>query len=96
MEFLTGCLYVLCTAVQILLDVFMYAIFLHAILSWFVFDEDAWYMRLLALLAAPAIYPVRALFDRFGWFDGLPIDVSPMVAMLLLTFLSAFLPSIPL
>lgn len=96
MDLLTGFLYVLCTSVQVLLDVFMYAIFLRAILSWFIFDEDAWYIRLLDLISAPVLFPLRALFDRFGWFDGLPIDLTPMIAMLLLTFLTAFLPSIPL
>ena len=95
MDFLSGLLYVLCETVRLSLDLFMYAIFLRAILSFIVFNEDAWYIRLLDLLTRPVLYPLRALFDRFGWFAGLPIDFTPMIAMLLLSFLSALLPQIP-
>ena len=91
----TDLLYVLCTAVRLLVDLLWFALLLRAILSWFVTDEEAWYVRLLDALTEPVIFPFRALFAKFGWFEGLPIDVAPLFAMIALSILSGVLPSIP-
>ena len=34
---------------------------------------------------------IRALFDRMGWFRNFPIDLSFLVAFLLLSFVSGAL-----
>ena len=91
----TGIMYVLCTAVYILLDVMWFALLIHAVLSWFVTDTEAWYMRLLEAVSAPAVYPIRALFHRFGWFEDLPVDFAPTFAMLALFIITGLLPVIP-
>lgn len=96
MGFASGLLYVVCTAVRLLVDLLWFALFLRAILSWFVIDEDAWYIRLLDALCEPVCFPFRALFARFGWFEGLPIDVSPLFAMIVLSLLSGLLPAVPI
>jgi uncharacterized protein YggT (Ycf19 family) len=88
-------MYVLCSAVYVLLDFMWLALMLHAILSWFVPDEDAWYMRALSAISLPAVYPFRALFARFGWFEDLPIDLAPMFAMVALFLITGLLPAIP-
>jgi YggT family protein len=95
MGFLTGFLYVICTAIQLFIDLLWFALLLRAILSWFVTNEDAWYIRLLDALCEPTLFPIRALFAKFGWFENLPVDVSPLFAMLLLSLISGFLPAIP-
>ena len=95
MGILSPLLYVVCTALALLVDVLWFALFLRAILSWFVFDDGVWYMRLLDALTEPVLFPFRALFARFGWFSGLPIDLSPLFAMIALSLLSGFLPAVP-
>ena len=39
------------------------------------------------MVTEPIILPIRALFARLGWFQNLPIDISFLVAYLLLTVL---------
>ncbi len=39
----------------------------------------------------PFIVPVRALCDRFGWFEGLPIDMPFFLTFILLSVLTAVL-----
>lgn len=96
MGFLSLFLYVVCTAIRLLVDLLWFALFLRAILSWFVYDEDVWYIRLLDVITEPVLFPFRALFAKFGWFEGLPIDVAPLFAMILLSLLSGLLPAVPL
>ena len=88
-------LVILQNTVTIVLSVLQLAMLVRAILSWFVTDEEAWYVRLLDALTEPVIFPFRALFANFGWFEGLPIDVAPLFAMIALSILSGVLPSIP-
>lgn len=95
MPFLSGAMYVLCEAVYLLLNIMWLALVARAILSWFVFDEEAWYIRLLDAICAPAVFPFRALFDRFGWFESLPIDLAPLFAMIALSFITSLLPVVP-
>lgn len=96
MGFVSGLLYVVCTALALLVDVLWFALFLRAILSWFVFDDGVWYMRLLDALTEPVLFPFRALFAKLGWFSNMPIDLSPLFAMIALSLLSGFLPAVPI
>ena len=51
------------------------ALLVRAILSWFVREGDSPFSSLLILITEPLILPVRHLCDRFGWFQGVPMDV---------------------
>lgn len=88
--------YMLVQLVYIFLDVMMVAMLLRAILSWFAFAE--WANRigsLLYVLTEPLIWPVRSLFNRFGWFEGLPLDIPFFVTSLLLMVLRFLLNMLP-
>lgn len=67
----------------------------RAVLSWFPLREDHPVILFVAMVTEPIVAPVRALLDRLGWFQNLPIDVSFFFAYLLLilveTLLGAFL-----
>jgi len=54
-------------------------------------DEDSPVENFLYTVTEPVIAPVRALCDRFGWFEGLPVDMSFFITFILLSVLTALL-----
>ncbi len=83
--------YFIVSIVRILLFVVQTAMLLRAILSWFFMDEDNRVMAILYAVTEPFIVPVRALFEKLGWFRNLPIDISFFVTYLLLSIISMLL-----
>ena len=57
---------------------------IRAVLSWFPMREDHPILLFVVMVTEPIIAPVRALLDKLGWFRNLPIDISFLVAYLLL------------
>jgi YggT family protein len=58
------------------------AIFLRAILSWFVQDPRNPLIELLDQVTEPILAPLRRVVPRIGM-----IDITPLVAIILLQFL---------
>ena len=85
-------LYVLARTGQVLLGLIYSAMFLRAILSWFVRDEESVLMGLLAFVTEPAILPVRGILMRFRFVRECPIDVSFVATFMLIFFLQQTLP----
>ncbi len=79
---------------------FLYALqmmmFIRAILSWIMPDTDNPIIGFLVTMTEPVIYPIRALLSRFEFFNSMPIDMSFMVAYLVLILVSALLPAVAL
>lgn len=67
------------------------ALFLRAILSWFMREGESVIMTFLAYITEPLILPIRRLCDRFGWFRGVPIDMPFLLTALLVSFLTVLL-----
>ena len=67
------------------------AMFLRAVLSIFIMDESK-IMDFLYVVTEPFLYPLRALFEKMHWFEGLPIDVSFMATYLVISLLTVILP----
>jgi uncharacterized protein YggT (Ycf19 family) len=63
---------------------------LRAVFSLLGFDEETVIGALLYYVTEPVVMPVRALLERLGWFQGLPIDMSFLFASLLLNFILMF------
>ncbi len=59
-----------------------YLIFIRAILSWFPISRDNFLVELLFQLTEPVLSPLRRVIPTFGM-----IDLSPLVAILLLQLL---------
>jgi len=76
---------ILAGTAQALLFALEICMLLRAILSWFPIREDNPILVFVTMVTEPLILPIRALFERLGWFQNLPIDVSFFVAYLLLT-----------
>jgi len=70
-------------------QVIMYLIFGRAMLSWFIRDMSNPIMRLLVGLTEPILRPIRDALVKFN-IGGNMIDFSPLVALLLIQLLSAF------
>lgn len=87
---MTLALIIIKNAVCILLMAIQLAMLLRAILSWFPIDNR--FVDFLHNVTEPFIYPIRRLFERFGWFRGLPIDVSFLVAYMLISVILMILP----
>ena len=88
-------LYVLAATVKLALEVIYFAMFLYAILSWFVM-EDAPIMYVLAVITSPVVLPVRAITSRIPALQRAPVDFSFLIAFVLLMFVISMLPPISL
>jgi YggT family protein len=77
--------------VMVLLSAVELCMLVRAVLSWFPIRDDNPILRFVHTVTEPLIAPIRALFDRMGWFRNFPIDLSFLVAFLLLSFVSGAL-----
>lgn len=83
--------YVLTVTVRYLITAIQLLMFARAILSWLPVDEDNPIVNFLYAVTEPVIMPVRAVMERFGWFEGMPIDMSFFITFLLLSILEVML-----
>ena len=65
--------------VEVFTDIMIAAIFLRAILSWFITDPRNTLITVLDQITEPILSPLRRVVPRVGMFD-----ITPMVAMILL------------
>ena len=56
----------------------------RAVLSWLPIGDDNPILKFVFMVTEPIIIPIRALFEKLGWFQNMPIDISFLVAYLLL------------
>ena len=82
--------FVIKNAAILLLSFVQIAMLIRAILSWFPIDNR--FVDFVCTMTEPFIYPVRRLFEKMGWFQGLPVDVSFMASYLLITVILILLP----
>ncbi len=73
-----------------LLGVMEILIVVRAVLTWISPTGGRW-MDFLFWVTEPFLEPIRALFERWGFFRHSPIDFSPLIAVLLLGLSSALL-----
>ncbi len=65
-----------------LIDALIFLIFAYSILSWFRLDPRNPILRLVNGIIEPLLHPIRAILPALG-----PVDLSPLVAMLVLWLL---------
>ncbi|MBQ2308770.1 MAG: YggT family protein [Clostridia bacterium] len=76
--------------VCIILSALQLAMFIRAIMSWFPTESNK-FENFLYVITEPLIIPIRKLFEKFNWFQGLPIDISFFVTYLLLSIITLLL-----
>ena len=69
--------------IQLLLNVMIFAIFARAILSWFPIDRNGPVVQAINAVTEPMLEPLRRVIPMVG-----AVDITPMVAILVLVFLS--------
>ncbi len=70
----------------------MLLLLIRALLPFLTFiDEDSAFSDFIYAVTEPVLMPVRALLDRFGIGEGIPIDISFIVTYLLLSLLHTLL-----
>ncbi|MCA9849630.1 MAG: YggT family protein [Dehalococcoidia bacterium] len=73
-------------AVGYLVQFLAFAIFARAILTWFPIDRNGPIVQFLNAVTDPVLEPLRKVIPPIGM-----IDITPMVAMLLLFFIASAL-----
>jgi YggT family protein len=77
--------------VQALLAVVQLCFLVRAILSWFPVRDDNPILSFVCMVTEPFVAPIRALFDKMGWFRNFPLDMSFFVAFVLVSMLDSLL-----
>ena len=72
--------------IALILRILYFSIFLRAINSWFPIDQNISLVRSLDTITEPIIEPIRKILPTFGMFD-----LSPLIAIILLSFLTNIL-----
>ncbi len=80
-------IYVLVIFALRFIEILSLAMFVRAILSWFIMDGEGKFMRFLYVLTEPVVYPFRKLFYKLNWFQGTPVDVSFICGILSLSLM---------
>lgn len=83
--------YVVSVTVRYIIAAIQFMMMGRAIISWFPIDEDNPIVTFLYAVTEPIIIPVRSLLEHFGWFQGLPIDMSFFITFILLSIIEMFL-----
>ena len=90
---MNGGLWLLLRFVLLMLDVISLAMLGRAVLSWFSMGEQTKIGTFLYVVTEPVILPIRNLCARFGWFQGLPLDMPFLISMVILTLVSTVIQS---
>ena len=72
--------------VGMLIQGLIFAIFIRSLISWFPIARESLIVRGLDLVTEPVLEPLRRLIPRIGM-----IDITPMVAIIVLAVLQAVL-----
>jgi len=85
-------LYVLIKFVIVFLDIILLAMLVRAVMSWFVgIAGESPILNFLYVITEPLIIPVRMICHRFGWFQGLPVDIPFLITTFILCLISTLL-----
>lgn len=79
-----GILYLLIASVRLILSAWYLLFIISAVLSWLP-DIDNAFKDFVFSVTEPVLAPIRDLFDRLGVSSALPIDLSFLVVMILLS-----------
>ena len=74
--------------VAVVLNIFQLALFIRVVMSWFPLSSSAArsVMDIVVRITEPVLGPIRRALPSFGG-----IDISPIVAILLLTFITSLI-----
>lgn len=82
--------------VDLILGVLLLAMLVRSIMSIFLMGEENAFSLFLYYFTEPFVIPVRRVFEKLGWFEGLPIDMSFFVTTILIGMILTALYAIPM
>ncbi len=91
MQFVIDCIVMLVKAMLSVIDL---ALFIRAIMSWIMPENDGRFAQIIYSLTEPVIYPFRKFAMRFEIFRTMPIDMGFLFAVIAVTAIRALLPSV--
>jgi YggT family protein len=91
---LTALVFLIVSFVHVIIGVLQLLMMIRAIFSWLPSWEDTGIFRFVILVTEPIIIPIRKLLSRSSFLSGLPIDISFLIAWLLLNGISYLLPPV--
>ena len=84
-------LLILANTTVALLSILELCMLVRAVLSFLPIRDDHPVLSFVEMVTEPVVAPIRALFDRFDWFQNSVLDVPYIVAFLLISLLSGIL-----
>jgi YggT family protein len=72
------------TAINYLLEILKYAIIARAVLSFFPISGYNPLVRILYQVTEPILSPIKRMMDNSGFGKNMMIDITPIIALLLL------------
>lgn len=83
-------MYILVTILLKFVSILQWLIILDALLSWFIPPRSNTFSRVIGIVIDPIVEPFRRLQDRF-MSNSMPIDFSPVLAILFLGLVQSFI-----
>lgn len=78
-------------ALGLLLMIIQWSIVIRALLSWFPISKENMILRIVYQITEPILTPIRRLIENTSFGRNSMIDLSPMIAILILWSISSFL-----
>jgi len=78
-------LYILVSFVVVFLDAALIAFFARMIVSFFTMGGESKLYLILYYFTEPLVTPIRVLCEKFGWFEGVPLDIPFFITSLILS-----------
>ena len=82
---------IVANSVVALLYALQFLMFGRAVMTWFAPDEDNKLAQFLFMTTEPIVYPIRQLLNKIEFFGNMPIDMSFLVAMVVLMLCTTLL-----
>lgn len=89
-------LYLVINLCDVFLSIILFAMLARAVMSFLFMGEENKFSLFLYSITEPFILPFRALFARFGWFEGMPLDAAFFFSTVALAIIQVCLTSIPI
>ena len=91
---MTAIIHIFEQTVYILLWAMEILMFLRALSSWIVGDDDGPFIEFLYSVTEPMIYPVRKLVEKSDRLRELPVDVSFIITFIILSVVRMLLAAV--
>ncbi len=81
-------------AILIVLQILKYAVILRALLSFLPIGQDNQFVDILYQITEPVLAPIKAFLGRTEWGRNSMIDISPIIAIVLIWIIASVVSSI--